>query len=339
MSTQNNTNNIVLWLWACTGLVFAMVIIGGITRLTNSGLSMVEWRPLIGAIPPMNEDEWNRVFTMYQSSPEFHKEHFWMELADFKKIFFWEWFHRLLGRLVGVVYGLPLIWFAVTKKIPKGWGFPLCIPFILGGMQGLMGWYMVKSGLVDVPSVSHFRLAAHLGLAFVIILSLVWLALSIRGVQSKPDRALFWHSVFAFLLLCGTIAWGAFTAGLDAGMIYNDSFPKMGETWLPAALINSKDIWYSLTHNHEAIQFAHRWLAITTVLITLSIWLHGALRRRSFPALHALAFITFLQFGLGMATLFSQVAIPIAAAHQAGGTLLFITLIICLKTTQPFSKN
>jgi len=333
MSERSNTI-IATWLFGVCGLVFMMVVVGGLTRLTNSGLSMVEWRPLMGALPPMSDIEWERVYALYKNSPEFEKKHFWMEIGDFKQIFFWEWSHRLLGRLVGVVYALPLIFFWIKNMIPKGYTLKLLVPFILGGLQGLMGWYMVMSGLVDHPEVSHFRLAAHLLLAFLIIAVLLWLGLSIRSVKRHSDPVLFRHGVVAFILLCCTILWGAFTAGLDAGLIYNDTFPKMGNHWLPDILTREGFSLSLFSGNHETVQFLHRWLAIGSALALLSLWFHGVLRKNAFPALHLLAVMVFVQFSLGLATLYSGVDLHLAAMHQSGGLIPFVLTIICLKILQ-----
>lgn len=331
---ERSNNIIASWLFGVCSLVFIMVVVGGLTRLTNSGLSMVEWRPLMGTLPPMSEAEWERVFALYKNSPEFAKKHFWMDMGDFKQIFFWEWGHRLLGRVIGIAYALPLIFFWIKGMIPKGYKLKLLIPFFLGGLQGLMGWYMVMSGLVDHPEVSHFRLAAHLSLAFIIIGVLLWLALSIRNTKHHSDPVLFRHGVIALFMLSCTIIWGAFTAGLDAGLIYNDSFPKMGDHWLPEILTREGFSLALLSENHESVQFLHRWLAIGSALALLSLWFHGLLRNNGFVTLHLLAGMVFVQFSLGLATLYSQVDIHFAAMHQSGGLVTFILTIICLKKLQ-----
>ena len=315
MTTHKLISN---WLFLTAFMVFAMAVIGAITRLTESGLSMVEWRPLIGALPPLNEDEWQRVFALYQETPEYQKKNIGMEIEEFKNIFFWEWFHRLWGRTIGLVYALPLLYFWVRKQIPEGFKFKLIIGLILGGMQGVMGWYMVKSGLVDRPSVSHFRLAAHLSLAYIIFCYLIWLAFDLRG--NKANNGSFCikrHGWTAFAFVTITIIWGAFVAGLDAGMVYN-TWPKMGERWIPAELVS----FAGILSEPVSVQFIHRWVAIITMLIILSF----AYRIRNFT----LAGIIFLQVGLGISTLMSQVAIPVAAMHQAGAFILAGFLIQAL---------
>ena len=332
-STDNkdspNPKAIALWLYSCAFMVFAMMVIGAITRLTESGLSMVEWRPLIGALPPLSTEEWQRVFDLYRETPEYQKKNSWMGIEDFKTIFFWEWFHRFWGRLIGIVFALPLAFFWIRKMIPAGYHLKLLGLLILGGLQGLMGWYMVQSGLIDQPAVSHYRLAAHLSLAFVILALLLLTAFSLHVKTMHPNRALHTHSAIALLFLSITIIWGAFTAGLDAGLVYNESFPKMGGAWMPPDFWKYDTIWINILENHSAVQFAHRWLATASVLVVLSLWIHGLLRNAAFPALHILAIFSLLQMGLGIATLLSGINIHLAATHQAGAAILFATLILC----------
>lgn len=320
---------IVLWLLSCCALVFIMVIVGAITRLTESGLSIAEWKPLIGALPPLSDAEWHRVFDLYKQTPEFKQKNFWMDLPAFKNIFFWEWAHRFLGRMIGLAYGLPLIYFWLRKKIPRGYKLKLLVPFLLGGAQGALGWYMVRSGLVDIPAVSHYRLAAHLALAFLIIAAMLWLALSIQGASRTPDRKLFLHTLTVLAAVIAAILWGAFTAGLDGGLIYNDSFPKMGGAWIPP------EAYQSLINNPAGVQFTHRWLAIFAAIMGLSLWAHAALKEKTFPAMHALGFMMIVQPALGLATLLSGVSLPLAVLHQAGALtvlMLLISILYRLKT-------
>lgn len=223
--------SIIIWLVFVCLMIFAMVIIGGITRLTDSGLSMVEWKPLMGAIPPLTEAEWLRVFDLYKQYPEYQKVNSGMELSEFKFIFFWEYFHRLFGRLIGVVFFIPYVYFLFKKKIEKKLNKKLFIAFILGGLQGLMGWYMVKSGLIDRPDVSHFRLAAHFGLALTIIGYIFWIILGQINFSNQKliyYPKLFWSLAILLVILSVQIIYGAFVAGLDAGLAYN-TFPTMGD--------------------------------------------------------------------------------------------------------------
>lgn len=303
------------WLFITAFMVFTMAVIGAITRLTESGLSMVEWRPLIGSLPPLSQEEWQRVFDLYRETPEYQKKNFGMDIDEFKNIFFWEWFHRLWGRLIGVVYALPFFIFLIMKKIPQGYKLKLFIGLLLGGSQGLMGWYMVQSGLVDRPSVSHFRLAAHLGLAAIIFSYILWLAFNLRG--NKALSGTFCqkrHGWIAFCMTFITLIWGAFVAGLDAGLVYN-TWPLMGDTLIPHELNSFK----SILIEPVSVQFTHRWIAIIAAFAILTF----AYRVRSF----GLAAMIFIQIGLGIATLLSMVAIPLAAMHQAGAFILIGLLV------------
>lgn len=330
---------IIIWLFGCAFMVAAMMIIGAITRLTESGLSMVEWRPLIGALPPMNDTEWERVFGLYQQSPEYQKINTWMEISDFKKIFFWEWLHRLWGRAIGLVYAVPLIVFWLRGMIPHGYKLKLFGLLILGGLQGVMGWYMVKSGLIDQPAVSHYRLAAHLGLAFLILAFLLSLGFSLSVKTRTPNRALNIHAWITLACISITILWGAFTAGLDAGLVYNETFPKMGGQWVPPDFWKYDTVWMNILENHSGVQFAHRWIAMTTVLVVFSFWLHGVLKKQAFPALHAAMLMAFIQMGLGIATILSSVHIHPATTHQGGAIILFGLVLLCLIKTKTTTKN
>ena len=323
------------WLFICCGMVFTIVIVGAITRLADAGLSMVEWRPLMGILPPLNEQEWTRIFDLYKQSPEFQKKHFWMQISDFKAIFFWEWFHRLLGRLIGLVYALPLIWFWITNQIPKGYKSKLLAMLILGGLQGLMGWYMVKSGLVDQRDVSHYRLAAHLSLAFLIFALLLWLGLSLNNQKRTPHPALYAHSWIVLGLFILTVFWGAYTAGLDAGLIYNETFPKMGDRFLPKDIWRYEPFWINFFETHSGVQFTHRWLAIATTIMTLGLCVRATLKKQGGTIINALAIMIILQAGLGIATLFSKVSPPIAVLHQAGAVAVLTVLMINLYRLRP----
>lgn len=334
------------WLFFSAFCVFTMIIVGAITRLTGSGLSMVEWRPLVGTIPPLNDAEWSRVFELYKESPEFQKKNFWMGVDDFKIIFFWEWFHRLMGRLIGLIYALPLFFFLAKGWIPSGYKLRLFGLLILGGLQGLMGWYMVKSGLVDIPAVSHYRLAAHLSLAFLIISFLIWLGLSFRKIaahtHTNPDSALYNHGLIALTFLALTICWGAYTAGLDAGLVYNDTFPHMGDNWIPEEVWFYKPVWLNFFENHAGVQFIHRWLAMITVAIVISFTMHAGYKNRTEKVFIFLGIFVLAQMTLGIVTLYSHVNLHAATAHQAGAVILLISLITCLhatRFTQPSQLN
>lgn len=324
--STNPHKNLRRWLFFTALMVFAMAIIGAITRLTESGLSMVEWKPLIGAVPPLNAAEWERVFALYKETPEFRLKTNWMELADFKEIFFWEWLHRLWGRIIGLVYALPLLWFWVKKQIPQGYKPGLLFILALGAAQGVMGWYMVMSGLADRPDVSHFRLAAHLLLALVIYCALLWTAFGltpkdIAGGSFCQKR----HGWIAFALLTITITWGAFTAGLDGGMLYN-TWPKMDAHWVPPEVTGI----FSVLHDPGAVQFVHRWLAVTA--FAFIVWF-GA-RKKDYP----LIAMACLQVALGIGTVLSQVNIPMAALHQAGALVLLGLMVRQLRLLRGCSR-
>ena len=307
--------NVRNWLFFTAAMVFAMAVIGAITRLTESGLSMVEWKPLIGAIPPLSAAEWDRVFGLYQKTPEFIQKNSWMELSDFKQIFFWEWLHRLWGRMIGLVFALPMIWFWIKGQIPAGYKPKLVGVLALGGLQGAMGWYMVMSGLIDRPDVSHFRLAAHLGLALVLYVALLWLAFGLNDRSKKPgtfcEKR---HGWIAFVFVSVTILWGAFTAGLDGGMVYN-TWPMMNAHFVPPEVTGL----FSILHDPGAVQFVHRWIAVVTMLVVLSF----AWRMKD----HAVGGMVFLQVLLGIATVMSVTWVPLAAMHQAGAMVLLALLI------------
>lgn len=314
---KTNSENIIRWLSITAFMVFAMAVIGAITRLTESGLSMVEWRPFIGALPPMNEVEWQRVFDLYKKIPEYTEQNSWMQLSDFKQIFFWEWFHRLWGRLIGLVYVLPMICFWVKGMIPDGYKGRFLLLLALGGSQGVMGWIMVQSGLSELTSVSHYRLAVHLILAVIVFACLVWTILDLKGHKVKwswDNFCLKRHGIIALGFLYTTIIWGAFVAGLDGGMIYN-TWPMMGDGFIP----DEAAIAGAFHDNPAGAQFFHRWIAVASAFVILTY----AIRVKS----KALGHVVLLQVLLGVATLLSQVTIPLAAMHQAVAFILVAVLI------------
>lgn len=307
------------WLFFCAFMVFAMAVIGAVTRLTESGLSITEWKPISGALPPLNEAEWQHQFDLYRQSPEFAAKHFWMDLHDFKKIFFWEWLHRLWGRLIGLVYAVPLVYFMIRRQVPKGWGWKFAALLGLGGLQGFIGWFMVQSGLVDRPSVSHFRLAIHLGMALLLFAVMLWMGLRMRDGETPRQKASsgLWAGWGVLSLVSVTIIWGAFVAGLHAGLIYNE-FPLMGGGLVPP------DFGNPLT-SPAGVQFTHRWLAVITLLAVLAYAYSTRHRNRIAPYLAAMAVA---QVGLGLATLLTQVDLHLAATHQGGAMVLLALLIL-----------
>ncbi|MGF7147215.1 cytochrome c oxidase assembly protein subunit 15 [Sphingomonas zeicaulis] len=307
------------WLLLVALLVFAMVVVGGITRLTESGLSIVEWKPVTGAVPPLTDAQWEAAFRAYQATPEYQQINRGMSLADFKFIFFWEYIHRLLGRLIGLAFALPLLWFWMKRAIPAGYGPRLVALLLLGGLQGAIGWWMVASGLVNRTDVSHVRLAVHLLTALFILGGLVWTALDLRALardhRAKPAR-LTGFAFAALALLFVQLLLGAFTAGLNAGFAFS-SWPKMGEAWFPAATPMIEPAWRNLVDNPIVVQFAHRWFAwVVAAVLALLAW-----RTRGGIAL-LLGLLLVTQIALGIATLLTGVLIDVAVAHQAVGALL-----------------
>ncbi|MEX0810246.1 MAG: COX15/CtaA family protein [Dongiaceae bacterium] len=329
----NDRRWIARWLLLCCGMIFAMVVIGGITRLTESGLSITEWQPLKGALPPLNEAEWQRLFDLYRQIPEYQQINRGMSLAAFKEIFWWEWIHRLWGRLIGLVFLLPFLWLLIRRRIPAGLTPYLVAAFLLGGAQGALGWFMVASGLAERTDVNQYRLVAHLLLAFAIYLYLFWLALlCLRPPGGLVDpvnrRRLHWFAV----LLGIAVTMGAFTAGLNGGFVYNE-FPLMGGALLPGDALALEPLWINLFENPVAAQFAHRWLAVATVIAVLALWFvapHAKDKVTRGRPLDLLAGMALLQGALGIATLLSVVALPLAVLHQAGALLLLTALVWAL---------
>lgn len=323
---------IALWLLAVAALVFAMVVVGGITRLTESGLSIVEWAPVSGALPPLNEAAWQAEFDAYRATPQYIQINTGMSLPEFKNIYFWEFVHRLLGRVIGLAFALPLLWFAARRAIPRGYGGRLTALLGLGGLQGVIGWWMVASGLVDRPDVSHIRLAVHLMLALFIFGALIWTGLDLlAGARARVGTAAIW----AFSLLALQIMFGAYVAGLEAGYAFS-SWPLMGDDWFPAGAPMMEPWLRNLVDNPIVVQFVHRWLAFAVaaalLLVARNAWRAGA----QLPAI-ALAGALAAQILLGIMTLLTGVALPIAVAHQAMAALLVAVLVFashrvaCLK--------
>lgn len=307
------------WLLSVAALVFLMVVVGGITRLTESGLSITEWKPVSGALPPLSQADWEHAFALYKATPEYQQVNQGMSLADFKFIFFWEWFHRLLGRLIGLAYALPFAWFAIRRAIPRGYGWRLTALLALGAFQGAIGWWMVESGLSVRTDVSHFRLAVHLMTALFIMAGLIWTALDLRQLEhvagARPARLRL--SVAGLLLvLVVQILFGAWTAGLNAGLAAND-WPLMNGRLFPQI---EGSLLHNLANDPFLIHWVHRWWAWVTVaaLVVLARMVRKTDRMASI-ALHS-AFGT--QFLLGIATVMTSVNIVLAVLHQAVGALV-----------------
>jgi cytochrome c oxidase assembly protein subunit 15 len=331
-----NQRPIAYWLLVCCALVFAMVVLGGVTRLTGSGLSMVGWEPVSGAIPPLTQEAWEVEFARYQGSPQFQYVNYWMALGDFKRIFWFEWAHRLLGRLIGMVFLIPFVFLVASRRVDRALAPKLAAMFVLGGMQGLLGWYMVKSGLVDNPHVSQYRLAAHLAAAVVIYAYMLWVALGLLragapAITQPASRLSARLAYAATALVFVTLISGAFVAGLKAGLIFN-TFPTMQGDWLPPGLYAMRPAYLSLLEDPTTVQFNHRVLALLTLTSVLAVCIHVLIRRAGVKArgwAYAAAAMALVQVGLGISTLLLKVPVALATAHQAGAVLLF-TLALCL---------
>ena len=319
------------WLLACCALVFAIIVVGGVTRLTHSGLSITEWQPIVGTLPPLSQSDWDTAFAKYRETPEYREVNRGMTLPAFKRIFWWEYAHRLLGRLIGVAFLVPFLWFLVRRRIPRGYGWPLAGVFVLGGLQGALGWYMVKSGLVNDPRVSQFRLTAHLSLAFAIFGAMLWLALSLlrrtRAQLVSPAQRSARRWAFGILLLVfAMIVTGGFVAGIRAGFAYN-TFPLMNGALVPPEILMLEPAWKNFFWNMATVQFDHRLGAwVLFLLVPVLVWKlkratglpPGAIRGGAL-----LVAVLALQIALGIATLLLVVPLPLAALHQAGAVILF----------------
>lgn len=324
---QNSRRAVAAWLFACCALVFAMVVVGGITRLTQSGLSIVEWQPVIGAVPPLDEPRWQAEFDKYKLSPEYRQRNFDMTLDAFKGIYWWEYGHRLLGRLVGFAFLLPYLWFLVRGAIRGPLAWRLAGIFVLGGLQGVVGWFMVKSGLVDDPHVSSIRLAAHLGLAFLIYGAMFWVALGLaRGPVQRAGAGLVRLSRAFSLLVFVMVLSGALVAGIHAGLAYN-TFPLMNGQWIPDEIFLIEPRWKNFIFNMATVQLDHRAMAFLVALGAILLW-WGTRRDAAAGEPHrawsgALLAVVALQISAGIATLLARVPIPLAAMHQAGAIIVF----------------
>ena len=320
---------VAAWLLVCAALVAAMVVVGGITRLTHSGLSIVEWQPLVGTLPPLSEGDWQAIFDKYRQTPQYRVMNRGMPLDEFKGIFWWEYVHRLMGRAIGLVFIAPLAWFWWRGRIDRALGWKLAAVFALGGLQGAMGWYMVASGLVDEPRVSHLRLTAHLGFAFLILGALLWIALECLfprrvgagGGAAEPIRLAWVAAATVFVQVLA----GALVAGLRAGKAYN-TFPLMNGRLVPPETLMLDPWWLNFVNNMATVQLDHRLLAWLLLGLAPWLWLRvhrSAASPRAKRAATLLVGLVAAQFGLGVATLLTAVPVALAAAHQGVATLVF----------------
>ncbi len=330
-STESARKPVAAWLLVCCVLVFAMVVLGGVTRLTGSGLSIVDWRPITGVLPPLSDADWAAEFARYRGSPEFEKVNFHMDVHAFKQIFWLEYLHRLLGRIIGVVFFVPFVVFLARGTIRRDEWPKYALMFVLGGLQGVLGWYMVKSGLVDDPRVSQYRLTAHLVAAFAIYAYLLWVALSILyRDRDGPRHRWFAGGIALTGLIVTTIVSGGFVAGLRAGHAFN-TFPLMAGEWIPPGLATFEPLWRNAFENVVTVQFDHRVLALTTLAATGGYWAfapRATMPPRARGSLHALLAGIALQVALGISTLVLHVPIALAAAHQATALLVFTAALV-----------
>jgi heme a synthase len=325
---------IAVWLFICCFLVFAMVVVGGVTRLTDSGLSIVEWQPIVGTMPPLSEGDWDELLEKYRDTPQYQQVNKGMTRDEFKGIFWWEYFHRLLGRAIGLVFFVPFVYFLIRKQIDRPLGWKLTGIFVLGGLQGLMGWYMVMSGLVDDVRVSQYRLTAHLGLAFVIFAALFWVAtglLSTKAEESNEQadhhspKSLYRFSIGLTFLIFIMVLSGGLVAGIRAGLAYN-TFPLMNGHFIPPEIFLLEPWYRNFFENMATVQFDHRLIAWLLAFLIPFFWFKARkyqLTDSARMACHLLLVMLVIQIGLGIATLLQAVPIPLAAAHQGGAVLLF----------------
>ena len=346
---QRDHLRIAFWLLICCGLILAMILLGGFTRLTQSGLSMVDWKPIMGIIPPITDAHWMEAFAKYKQFPEFRWVNTSISLQEFKSIFLVEYAHRVLGRLIGVFFLLPFVYFLITRKLTGQLRLKLLIIFILGGLQGLLGWYMVKSGLVNDPHVSQYRLTAHLGVAVFLYAYILWIALGFLGRAGVSLFAAEKLESFQSDLGIGQVDWlkvalpalvvlvfmmmlsGGFMAGTKAGLTFN-TFPTMDGEWVPSELLALTPVWRNFFENIVTIQFTHRCLALIVVAGVVVVWgmVKWWISSRLVVRIAHLLFVALgLQVALGVSTLLYVVPIPLAIAHQ-GGAMLLLSIAIML---------
>ena len=337
---KKDNKKVIYWLLIGCLLIFLMVVIGGITRLTHSGLSISNYKLISGTIPPMNELEWQEAFDLYKQYPEYQKLNNHFTLEDFKDIYFWEWLHRFIGRMIGLVFIFPFLYFLFTKQLTKPTIKKAIILLSLGAFQGFLGWYMVKSGLVDNPDVSHFRLAAHLTTAFITFAYTFWVAMDLMFPDKKQIDIKFRNFVrWGMAILFLQIIYGAFVAGLDAGFIHNH-WPMMseGKFMHETVYIEQSPLYKNFIEGKSGVQFVHRMLAYIVVIFVLLIWNKAKkmkLNEHQTKGINAMVIIVFLQFLLGVFTILLQVPVWLGVAHQVGA---FILLTAMTYTLHRFSK-
>jgi cytochrome c oxidase assembly protein subunit 15 len=327
------------WLILCAVVIFGMIMLGGVTRLTHSGLSMVDWKPLMGVIPPLTEQQWLAEFDKYKQFPEYQKINLGMSLGGFKSIFMYEYLHRVLGRVIGILFALPMLYFLFRRRVRPGLAPSLMLLFFMGGLQGFLGWYMVKSGLVDNPRVSQYRLTSHLGVAVAIYGYMLWLAFDLmfteRAAQDeKPSRNTRWILVLVALVYLMILS-GGLVAGTRAGLAYS-TWPLMGTSFIPAGLYASVPPWLAVFEDITTIQFNHRMLAYVLFVVlnafALMVYFRAPKGHAKLGAILLLVAL-WMQMGLGISTLLLHVPVVLATAHQ-GGAVLLLTATLFLTHVQ-----
>lgn len=326
----------MIWLYVVAAMIAAMVLVGGATRLTDSGLSITEWKPVTGIVPPLSEADWSDAFAKYRQIPEYSQINRGMSLGEFKSIFWWEWAHRFLGRMIGFAFLLPFLYFLVTGRIPRSLAPRLGFIFLLGALQGGLGWFMVASGLVDRVDVSQYRLAAHLSLAVFIFAAIVWVAEGLRSPLGRaPAPALKWSAWALAVLVAIQIVAGGFVAGLDAGLGY-PTWPLMDGKFIPDGLLFADPWWRNFFESVLTVQFTHRMIGYAVVLAALFHAARSFFVGRSRRAL-LLGALACVQMGLGIWTLLSGVDLHVALTHQAGAIVLVALLTSHLRSLYPAS--
>ncbi|MBT4958403.1 MAG: heme A synthase [Flavobacteriaceae bacterium] len=337
---KRDNKKVIYWLFSGCALIFIMVVVGGITRLTHSGLSIPDYKLISGIIPPINDQQWQEAFELYKQYPEYQKLNSNISLTEFKGIFFWEWLHRVIGRAIGLVFIIPFLYFLITRQLDKSTIKKTIILLILGSFQGFLGWYMVKSGLVDKPDVNHYRLAAHLTTAFVTFAFTLWVALDlifpIKQTINKTYRDLI---RIGLAILFIQIIYGAFVAGLDAGFIHNN-WPMMneGKFMHETVLIEKTPLYKNFIEGRSGVQFVHRILAFIVVFSVLIIYINGkkiAVSNYQLYGLNSLLILVGVQSLLGVLAILLRVPLWLGIAHQIGAFLLLSSMIF---TLHRFSK-
>ena len=324
---SDRSTAVAIWLFTMAALVLAMVVVGGATRLTDSGLSITEWKPVTGAIPPLNAADWEEAFARYRQIPQYSQLNAGMSLSQFQSIYWWEWSHRLLGRLVGVAFFVPFVWFAVRREISRRMGWRLAVLFILGGLQGLIGWWMVAGGLSDRVYVAPERLMTHLGLAFLLLGALVWTALDALGGAARQTLPSPWggRALVLAAMIYVQVLLGALVAGNHAGLVYND-FPLFDGRLLPADYA-APGLWATLAHSQGAVQLHHRLLAYLVLIAAVALGLAGRRSKLLAEGAKTLALVVMgaviLQALLGVATLMAAAPFALAMAHQLMAAVTF----------------